>query len=477
MNKIITLLALLNIAVFAQQKGTFTDPRDKKKYNTVKIGELIWFAQNLDYRGSDGYMGLCYGDNPKQNIKKPENCKIYGRLYDLKEAKKACPDGWHLPNWYEWSALVNFIGRDEAGNKLKSKTGWKAYDFSEKNQKAPKCKWSGTDERGRPVEYNKCATDEYGFSALPGGSICRDCHSTAGEVGYWWVDDGVVTKHNYLIFQMYYHKENTEMSHSATVFSKLIANPVYYEDDLFSVRCVQEDPEAVARKAAEAEAARIAAEEEAARIAAEKAAEAEAARIAAEEAAKKAAEERRKKEEAIVKSGLTDPRDGTKYKVVKIGKQIWMTENLNFKGFTSDCYKSDIANCKKYGRLYNVSYRSVNEICPKGWHLPNKSEWEELIKYAGGEYFWNGIMALYKLDTKKLRAKNSWVGGNGTDDYGFSALPSGKFMISGCNCFLGLGDSGYWRGSDGCFSIDKDNASIFDCGRNDDLYSVRCVMD
>ena len=40
MKKVITLLALLNIAVFAQQKGTFTDPRDNKKYNTVKI-ELI----------------------------------------------------------------------------------------------------------------------------------------------------------------------------------------------------------------------------------------------------------------------------------------------------------------------------------------------------------------------------------------------------------------------------------------------------
>jgi len=143
-----------------QQKSSFTDNRDGKSYKIVKIGSQIWMAQNLDYHGEDGYLGLCYYDYPKAGRREPKNCEKYGRLYDWNEAMKACPKGWHLPNKEEWQTLVDFAGgEDVAGKKLRAKDEWGEY----------KCKYTETDNRGRVTEYDKCATDEYGFSALPGG--------------------------------------------------------------------------------------------------------------------------------------------------------------------------------------------------------------------------------------------------------------------------------------------------------------------
>ncbi|MDR0518115.1 MAG: hypothetical protein LBH25_13840, partial [Fibromonadaceae bacterium] len=113
-NITITLLALLCTAAFAQQKGTFTDTRDKKAYKTVKIGEQTWMAENLNYNAKGS---KCY-DN------KDANCKKYGRLYSWETAKTACPSGWHLPTKEEWAKLQDFAGGSDTN--LKTKSGWDA---------------------------------------------------------------------------------------------------------------------------------------------------------------------------------------------------------------------------------------------------------------------------------------------------------------------------------------------------------------
>jgi len=145
---------LLSVSAVNAQGGSFTDKRDGKTYRTVKIGDQTWMAENLNYKTGKS---VCY-DN------KESNCRKYGRLYDWKTAMKACPAGWHLPSDKEWTALTDFVGgRDVPGTKLKSKIGWS----TDKGYKA--------------------ATDDYGFSALPGGGGYSDGDfDGAGGYGIWW---------------------------------------------------------------------------------------------------------------------------------------------------------------------------------------------------------------------------------------------------------------------------------------------------
>lgn len=196
--------------------STFTDPRDKKTYKTIKIGSQIWMAQNLDYAGEDGNTGICHGGDP-------ENCKKYGALYTWDEAKKLCPPGWHLPEHNEWQTLINFVGGEEiAGKKLKAKNSWE-----EDN-----CKYEETNGRGNVVVIDKCASDEFGFAALPGGTYETYDFKTsnvafpAGTIGCWW-SSSQASSDSYLA-RCIYNKNETKMGWSNNIHLHLT-----------SVRCIK----------------------------------------------------------------------------------------------------------------------------------------------------------------------------------------------------------------------------------------------
>jgi len=186
---------------------------------------------------------------------------------------------------------------------------------------------------------------------------------------------------------------------------------------------------------------------------------------------------------------FVDSRGGKKYKMVKIGNQTWMAENLDYAASGSKCYNNDPANCNKYGRLYD--WNTAKSACPSGWHLPSKAEWEALLEAVGGE----------ATAGTKLKAKSGWDTRKdyyipGTDNYGFSALPGGNYgftidaILSGKNNERKFDGIGNW----GCWWSTNDNRSIVDIANyvgiryngeeasssteiKSNLLSVRCIQD
>src|SRR5690554_146950 len=171
--------------------GTFIDSRDGNEYNWVQIGDQVWMAENLAYLPSvnmvaDGsedaagsyYYVYGYDGTNVADAKATDNYATYGVLYNWTAAMNGeassttnpsgiqgvCPAGWHLPSNAEWTELTDYLGGTSvAGGKLKE---------------------TGTTHWNSP---NTGATNETGFTALPGGY--RYDYGTFDDIGYggcWW---------------------------------------------------------------------------------------------------------------------------------------------------------------------------------------------------------------------------------------------------------------------------------------------------
>ena len=172
---------------------------------------------------------------------------------------------------------------------------------------------------------------------------------------------------------------------------------------------------------------------------------------------------------------MKDSRDGKTYKTVKIGSQIWMAENLNHKTTNSYCHDDDPANCSKYGRHYE--WNVALAACPNGWHLPTKAEFETLFDVVGGK----------KAASVMLKSTTGWKNDNGTDDFGFSALPAGS--MSGPSHYSDKEGAYFWSSTDSYHAayrmglhrddelgIGDERADLRAVGTDYGL-SVRCVKD
>jgi uncharacterized protein (TIGR02145 family) len=219
------------------ESGSVTDI-DSNVYNTVKIGNQWWMAEDLKvkrYRNGDsivlvgniGQYSTQFDTSTWANIDSGAYCINNGYKYNwytIADIRNIAPVGWHVPSDDEWKELEMQLGMSESdadtvnwrgtteGNKLKLQSGW----------------YYNTDYADN-TKYKVWGTNESGFSALGGGCIMfdgADGQPGATYSGFWWSASkhGTQAWYRYLDYQ------------KASVFR--FYGPMAYG---FSLRCVKDE--------------------------------------------------------------------------------------------------------------------------------------------------------------------------------------------------------------------------------------------
>ena len=418
-------------------KETMTDSRDGHTYKIVKIGNQTWMAENLNYKTEHS---SCASDADS-------GCVKFGRKYTWASAMgipetfngndEKCNSCEKIPVMYPVQGVCpvgwHLPTKKEwdtlidvvggSGGALKSRSGWKT-----------ECERSYFDDEPCSVAGN--GSDYFGFEAL----------AINGYDTGFWTSVGNYEKTAYRLL-LSYRDNNADMDVHGKKFVK------------HSVRCVKDSASSVSLDSVPGQNSN---------------------RVSSVDSLSS----------WTLDGGIgsiTDSRDGQTYKIVKIGSQTWMAQNLNYKTDYSFCYDDDSSNCVKYGRLY--AWSKAIRACPAGWHLPDSTEWNTLFAFVGGRFEPYGK----KINVGALKSTTDWNNGqNGSDEYGFSVFPSGEAFYSGTVGY-GMDYIGKYKnkGSNAHFWSASENKDYnayyikFD-GGNDALnvssskayvYSVRCLKD
>ena len=530
-------------------EGSLTDSRDGQTYKTVKIGDQTWMAENLNYETADSY---CYNDSAS-------DCSKYGRLYIWAAAKSVCPAGWHLPSKTEWETLFGFVGEQiTAGNALKSESGWAGngdgsdsfsfsslpagyrnndgyyrsegeltyfwssteydsdsayvvylyygYDFASLNYRN-KVFWYSVrclkDDKSEQTQKFSSSTKASSSSVAKSSSSVKSS-SSSRVVGTCAPDNAIVNVGDQVSWTF---TQNDNVSPiqlarasylwtfdggapgSATAVGKegLSQNVTYatsgdYVASLefviasgsYLVTC---SPVHVLDQTAESSSSSVATSSSST--------------------------------SSSSWSGelMMDSRDGQTYKIVKIGEQTWMAENLNYETENSYCYKDSASYCDKYGRLYTwaaamdsagtwssngkgcgcyeydendsgkkcLSTYPVRGVCPEGWHLPMLTEMRVLLSAVGGD----------SIAGKVLKSTIGWDNdGNGSDAFSFSAFPAGYTANKVCYGYEGNRRTDFLSSTEANYDraytmtlIDIEEKAHLGAGGKACGFSVRCLMD
>jgi uncharacterized protein (TIGR02145 family) len=358
-------------------------------YNTVAIGNQKWMAENLHtFRLNDGGIILhVINENKWSRLKKPAYCWYnndsisnnvsYGALYNwfTVNTSKLCPTGWRVPNNTDWKTLIDYLGGiSQSGNRLKEAglTHWR--------------------------EPNTGATNESGFSALPGGS--RDFIGNFSNLGFkaqWWSLNDTALKNGWCL--------------GVDFITSGVTNFYLNKTEGLSVRCVID----IFEDSVSTDTNNV-----------------------------------------IKGNYFKDPRDNKQYEIVIIGNQTWMGDNLQATRFNDNteiplvidkiawtriespayCWYDNQEAYNTYGALYNWQAITSGKLCPVGWHIPSDEDWTTLISSSHGQNVAGGY--LKETGTMHWDKPNT---GFPHDDF-FKALPGGLRDETGG--FLHIGKYGYW---------------------------------
>lgn len=389
--------------------GELVDERDGKIYKTVQIGSQTWMAQNLafdpglkdkdgqpidycrqksrcdtigfEYPWSVSVDTMCmYGSATLHYRSRGKSCQYFHH-----HTRGICPEGWHMPSTDEFNILVDFVGgEDVAGAHLKANANWRVHANDPSNE-----------------------FDTYGFAILP-----TDEYNDFAYIGGY----------------------EACFSRSALRVSSYGDETRFLDENIFkymSVRCIKD-----AKKIPYSSEPVAACNENGV--------------------------------DRCEYGELFDVRDGKIYKTVVIGEQTWMAENLQYnsnyrdevsgdsvetswchsRGACTSWYHTDEEGCA-LGRYYSWSgamdssgiasgipsecgqdnscrvKNRIQGVCPSGWHLPDSSEFNELVNYVhyvGKKYGSAEALRkrLYKSDVTGIY----WhYDDNSVDAYGFGAIP------------------------------------------------------
>ncbi len=462
--------------------GTVTDV-DGNIYKTINIGTQTWMAENLrstHYRNGETIPEITDYSTWTQldfltkgaycnyrNTRSNDTISTFGRLYNwsaVNDLRSLAPIGWHVPSDSEWTVLTTYLG-SEAGAKLKEKgnTHW--------------------------LVLNKEATNESGFTAIPGGYRINNTFYEFGNSGYWWSSTDYNTGDGYILYAWYRGmgcRNNTvdrfwepkELCYSVRCIKDATPRfPTITTSQVFAVTnttatsggqitseggspvisrgvCWSTNPNPTTANNHTSEGTGTGSFTSlitgllpgATYYLRAYAVNSVAGTVYGNEFS------------FITYQGTVTDIDGNVYNTIQIGTQVWMAENLKTTKYRNgdligtttpatldildqSAPKYQWANggndnrVATYGRLY--TWYAVNDsrnICPIGWHVPSDAEWTALTTYLGGESIAGGKL--------KEAGTIHWISPNtgATNNSRFTALPGGSRSWSG----VFGGYDGYW---------------------------------
>ena len=468
---------------------------DGNVYPTVKIGSQCWLKENLkSTKYNDGTAITNVTDNTEwSNLTTEAYCwydndsatysDTYGALYNwyAVETEKLCPSGWHVPTDEEWKELEMYLGMSQIDADA---TGWRGTDEGGKLKETEIIHWNSP---------NQGATNESGFTALPGGHRHHNdgLFSCLNLNGYFWTSTNLWTRYlgydqagsnrgssyNVNGFSIRCLKNNSPdigmipdtldfgTTYTSTTEDSILSlwvknigdadlvidsvkglNEPFSHDFTISDTVIPDDSTEI--------------------------------QVALERAYIEGTYRdtlfiyNNAIDTFIVVKAVLEETDnccpaavmdyeGNVYPTVKIGSQCWLKENLKsikyndgtaitnvtdnteWSNLTTEAYcwyDNDSATyADTYGALYNWYAVETEKLCPSGWHVPTDEEWKELEMYLGMSQSQADSVGWRGTDQgDKLKSTIGWSGGaNGTNESGFTALPGGNRKVDGTYDYSG----------------------------------------